>query len=85
MRCVAEPGEEVEITRAAKSSEASFDLPGFLGATTAQPLHGGSDAPALRLMRFPSSAESATRPPPPEAHTALCFLEGVGTPDVVSA
>jgi prevent-host-death family protein len=52
-----ESGEEVEITRrgvpvarltrAAKAPEASFDLDGFLAATTAQPLHGGSDAAAL--------------------------------------
>lgn len=35
------------ITRAAKAPEASFDLAGFLAATTAQPLHGDCDAAAL--------------------------------------
>ena len=52
-----EAGEDVEITRrgvpvarltrAADRSAAGFDLGAFLAATTAQPLHTGSDAAAL--------------------------------------
>ncbi len=38
-----ESGEDVEITRPA----AGFDLEAFLAATTAQPLHTGSDAATL--------------------------------------